>query len=202
MRPEHEWFKPEKLTATYYTYEAIALAAVLLAAGGLVALGAFADAPLWVVGPFAGGAAAVFVFLTWWITAFYRTAAYRLTEAELEYRRGVFFQQQSTVPYNRITNVNATQGPIQRLLGAGSVGVHTAGYGGQMGAELTISAVGDYEEIKEQVMAHVRRRRPEATEGEEGLTVGSGAPDSSPAESSALAELRRIRELLEDGRAT
>jgi membrane protein YdbS with pleckstrin-like domain len=105
----------------------------------------------WVV--FAGGGIGIllFGFLTWWIPTFFETADYRLTEDEIEYRRGVFFQQKSTVPYNRITNVNASQGPLQRLVGAGSVGVHTAGYGGQTGAELTIGGVGDYEEIKDQI---------------------------------------------------
>lgn len=40
----------------------------------------------------------------WRIPAFYRTAAYRFTDDEIEYRRGVFFQQKTTVPYNRITS--------------------------------------------------------------------------------------------------
>jgi uncharacterized membrane protein YdbT with pleckstrin-like domain len=143
-----------------------------------------------------------FGFVTWWIPAFYRTAAYRLTDDELEYERGVFFQQKTTVPYNRITNVNASQGPLQRLVGAGAVGIHTAGFGGQTGAELTIGGVADFEDIKNQILDKVRRRPPEATEG--GDTPGV-TPKRTTTETEApelLVELRRIRELLEQGRGT
>ena len=199
MRPEHEWFQPEKLKTYFYLYELLAFGVLVAAGGFFAALGVFAEAPLWVVALVAVPPLGVFVFLTWWIPAFYRTAAYRFTDEEVEYRRGVFFQQKTTVPYNRITNVNASQGPIQRLVDAGSVGIHTAGYGGQMGAELSVSGVSDYEELKDQVLAKVRRRRPAATEsGDESYDDArppAGRQADRPPEE--LAELRRIRELLE-----
>ncbi|WP_049980176.1 PH domain-containing protein [Halolamina rubra] len=199
MRPENEWFKPEKLRVYYFLYEAIGVGILVAVGGFLASVGAFSDAPLWVSGLVIAVPLAVFVFLTWWIPAFYRTAAYRLTDDEIEYRRGVFFQQKTTVPYNRITNVNAAQGPIQRLVDAGSVGIHTAGYAGQTGAELTITGVSDYEEIKDQVLTKVRRRRPAATEGDdETLDDERAAVDrSSTLGGEELSELRRIRVLLE-----
>jgi len=199
MRPENEWFKPEKLRVYYFLYEAVGVV-ILVAVGALLAsLGVLADAPRWVVGLVLAVPLAVFVFLTWWIPAFYRTTAYRLTDDEIEYRRGVFFQQKTTVPYNRITNVNAAQGPIQRLVDAGSVGIHTAGYAGQTGAELTLTGVSDYGEIKDQVLAKVRQRRPTATEGDDDtLDDERAAIDrSSTLGGEELNELRRIRELLE-----
>ncbi|WP_336338742.1 PH domain-containing protein [Haloarcula brevis] len=116
-------------------------------------------------------------------------------------RRGVFFQQQTTVPYNRITNVGISQGPIERLVDTGAVGIHTAGYGGQMGAELTISGVSDFEDIQDQILERVRERPAKATETEElaavvpAEEVGADDPDAM------LGELRRIRELLEQGRS-
>ena len=199
MRPENEWFKPEKLKMYFYLYEVLAI--VILVASGIffASLGVLAEAPLWVVGMVLIPPLLIFAFLTWWIPAFYRTADYRLTDDEIEYRRGVFFQQKTTVPYNRITNVNATQGPIQRIVDAGTVGIHTAGFGGQTGAELSITGVSDYEEIKDQVLIKVRRRRPEATESGDGTTDEARiAPDywSDPT-TEELSELRRIRELLE-----
>jgi len=199
MRPENEWFKPEKLKAYFYLYEAVAFVILVAVGGFLTSLGVLADAPLWVVGLVVGTPLVAFAFLTWWIPAFYRTADYRLTDDEIDYRRGVFFQQRTTVPYNRITNVNAFQGPIQRLVDAGSVGIHTAGYGGQVGAELSISGVSDYEEIKDQVLAKVRRRRPAATESDgEAIDEERGpANGRSGRAADELAELRRIRELLE-----
>jgi|GEM_PF-993028 len=204
MRAENEWFKPEKLTRYYFLYEAVAF--VLLAAGAGVAasLGAFADAPTWVLALLGVPTLAAFAFVTWWIPAYYRTADYRLTDDEIEFRRGVFFRAKTTVPYNRITNVDATQGPVQRLVDAGSVGIHTAGYGGQMGAELTITGVSDYEAIKDQILDKVRHRHPSATEGgdEDDTGAGLAAATSTDATGSTelLDELRRIRELLERDR--
>jgi membrane protein YdbS with pleckstrin-like domain len=199
MRAENEWFKPEKLKVYYFLYEVLALVILAVVGGFLTSLGVLADAPTWVVGLVVVPPVAVFAFLTWWIPAFYRTAAYRFTDDEIEYRRGVFFQQKTTVPYNRITNVNASQGPIQRFVDAGSVGIHTAGYGGQMGAELSISGVSDYEEIKDQVLTKVRRRPPAATES--GPETESGdekaISERDVRTNEELVELRRIRELLE-----
>jgi len=201
MRAENEWFKPEKLKVYYFLYEAVAFVLLAAGAGVLVYLGAFADAPSWVLGLLVVPTLAAFAFLTWWIPAFYRSADYRLTDDEIDYRRGVFFRSKTTVPYNRITNVDATQGPVQRLVDCGSVGVHTAGYGGQMGAELTITGIADYEDVKDQVLAKVRDRRPAATEGGDEDDTDVELPSVTRADATdtteVIAELRRIRELLE-----
>lgn len=212
MRVMNEWFKPEKLKAYFYLYEAIVVVLFAAFGGTIAALGAFADAPAVVTAGFVGVPLVALAFVTWWIPAFYRTAQYRLTEAEIEYHRGVFFQQKTTVPYNRITNVNAAQGPVQRIVDAGSVGIHTAGYGGQTGAELSISGISDYDDVKEQILDMVRRRPPVSTEsGEDRLAddaaaSGDGAVSprvgatttTEPRSDAMLSELRRIRELLEE----
>jgi uncharacterized membrane protein YdbT with pleckstrin-like domain len=201
MRPENEWFKPEKLKSYYFLYEAVAFVLLAAGAGVLVYLGAFADAPQWVMALGVVPTLAAFAFLTWWIPAYYRTADYRLTDDEIEFRRGVFFRKKTTIPYNRITNVDATQGPVQRLVDAGSVGIHTAGYGGQMGAELTITGISDYEDVKDQVLEKVRHRPPEATEGKDEATIEPAhARVDMTGTSETLDELRRIRELLEQNR--
>jgi len=198
MRPQNEWFKPQQLRRYYFVYEAIALALVSAIAGGLTVTGILAAMNPLV--PLVGGTLALVVFgyLTWWIPAFYRTASYRFTDDEVEYRRGVFFQQKTTVPYNRITNVGISQGPVERLVNAGAVGIHTAGYGGQMGAELTISGVSDFEDIQNQILERVRERPAKATEGDDS-TERSTVPASRDESSELLGEIRRIRELLEQG---
>jgi membrane protein YdbS with pleckstrin-like domain len=200
MRPQNEWFKPEQLRQYYFTVEAIALAVVLAIVGLLAVTGILFEINPLV--PLVGGAVALVVFgyLTWWIPAFYRTAGYRFTDDEVEYRRGVFFQQKTTVPYNRITNVGISQGPIERLVNAGAVGIHTAGYGGQMGAELTIGGVSDFEDIQEQILDRVRERPAKATEGEETVEPIDTRADRDEVSSEMLGELRHIRELLEQGR--
>jgi uncharacterized membrane protein YdbT with pleckstrin-like domain len=198
MRQENTWFKPEQLARYLFFWEAFVAAAVLAALGVVALAGGFADAEWWVFVIVAGVLLAAFGFVTWWIPAFYRTAQYRLTGEELEYHRGVFFRQKTTVPYDRITNVNAVQGPVQRLLDCGSVAIHTAGYGGQTGAELTIGEIADYEDVKEQVLAKVRGRPAVATEsGRRAERVDETGLDDG--ETAVLGELRRIRELLERG---
>jgi membrane protein YdbS with pleckstrin-like domain len=200
MRPQNEWFKPEQLRRYYFTFEVIALAIVLAVAGLLAITGVLFEMNPLV--PLVGGAIALVVFgyLTWWIPAFYRTAGYRFTDDEVEYRRGVFFQQKTTVPYNRITNVGISQGPIERFVNAGAVGIHTAGYGGQMGAELTIGGVSDFEDIQEQILDRVRERPAKATEGEDAVETVESRTDEGEEPTEMLGELRRIRELLEQGR--
>jgi membrane protein YdbS with pleckstrin-like domain len=198
MRPENEWFKPEKLARVLYVYEAIVLTVLLAAIGVVAYFGVLTEAPAVVLAGIAVAVVVPFAYATWWIRAFFDTADYRFTDEEVEYRRGVFFRQKTTVPYDRITNVGTSQGPIERALSAGSVAIHTAGYGGQMGAELTINGVADFEDIKEQVLAKVRRRPPAATEsGETSTTVAT----DDGGEDAMLGELRRIRELLEGERA-
>lgn len=197
MRPQNEWFKPEQLRRYYFAYEAIALAIVLAVVGILAVTGVLtAMNPLV---PLVGGAVALVVFgyLTWWIPAFYRTTGYRFSADEVEYRRGVFFQQKTTVPYNRITNVGISQGPIERLVNAGAVGIHTAGYGGQVGAELTVAGVSDFEDIQEQILERVRERPAKATEGAEAVEAVDSRAEQGDESSEVLGELRRIRELLE-----
>jgi membrane protein YdbS with pleckstrin-like domain len=198
MRPQNEWFKPEQLRRYYFMFEAIALAVVLAVAGLLTVTGMLFEMNPLV--PLIGGAIALVVFgyLTWWIPAFYRTAGYRFTDDEVEYRPGVFFQQKTTVPYNRITNVGISQGPIERFGNAGGVGIHTAGYGGQMGAELTIGGVSDFEDIQEQILDRVRERPAKATEGED-TAERSMVPATHDESTELLGEIRRIRELLEQG---
>jgi membrane protein YdbS with pleckstrin-like domain len=200
MRPQNEWFKPEQLRRYYFTFEVVALAIVLAVAGLLAITGVLFEMNPLV--PLVGGAIALVVFgyLTWWIPAFYRTAGYRFTDDEVEYRRGVFFQQKTTVPYNRITNVGISQGPIERFVNAGVVGIHTAGYGGQMGAELTIGGVSDFEDIQEQILDRVRERPAKATEGEDVVETVESRTDEGAESTGMLSELRRIRELLEQGR--
>jgi membrane protein YdbS with pleckstrin-like domain len=200
MRPQNEWFKPEQLRRYYFTFEVIALAIVLAVAGLLAMTGVLFEMNPLV--PLVGGAIALVVFgyLTWWIPAFYRTAGYRFTDDEVEYRRGVFFQQKTTVPYNRITNVGISQGPIERFVNAGDVGIHTAGYGGQMGAELTIGGVSDFEDIQEQILDRVRERSAKATEGEDTVETVESRTNEGEGSTEMLGELRRIRELLEQGR--
>ena len=112
---------------------------------------------------------------------------YTLTEDEIMWQRGVWFKKTGIVPYNRITNVDVSQGPVSRMLGIAFLKVQTAGYSAPSGsggaAELRIEGVRQYEELQNVIMEFVRGKKPVAVETYERDTV--------------LEELVKIRKLLE-----
>ena len=189
MRDEDTWFTPEELATV--RNRLVALLVVLFGAPA-VAFATFVGGPL--AGAAVGGAAVVLGGVLWWYNrAFERTAALRFTGDAIQYRRGVWFRQQSDVPYRRITNVTTSQGPLARWVGAGGISVQTTGHSGQTGAELAVGGLPDYEELKDQLMSKVR-----ATDGAGAADVPADDRDrDAAADDELLAEVRRIRELLE-----
>lgn len=132
-------------------------------------------------------------FVLYWSQRYYRSITYRLTADEVVVERGVWWRFKHTVPYARIMSVDVVQGPISRRLGIATVDIHTAGYTGVSGgaagpgtrrAEASIIHIPNYAEVREKVLSVVRGR-PLFT------TSVSGVSEDM------LAELRRIRELLE-----
>ena len=183
-----EWFKPEKLVSLYDKYLYITFLVVFLP---LIAIS--------FVPSCTGGAVVSAIFFTifgftfWWIRAFYETSFYRLTQDDIEHKRGVWFKSKTEVPYNRITNVDTNQGPVQRYVGCGQVKIQTAGSSAQTGAELIINGVENFEEIQEQIVMKVKSKKSssavESFEEEE---------DGENKLGSILKEVRKIREKLEE----
>jgi membrane protein YdbS with pleckstrin-like domain len=133
---------------------------------------------------------AVLFFTAYWIPKYYETVLYKLTGNEMIWRRGVWFRKTGIVPYNRITNIDISQGPISRMLGIASLHIQTAGYSGpQKGfgnlAEIKIEGVENSEELREVIMNFVRGRKPVAVATYE------------DADARVLNELVKIRKLLE-----
>jgi len=131
----------------------------------------------------------VILFILYWIPKYYHSMRYKLTRDEMTWRRGVWFRNTGIVPYNRITNVDITQGPISRSLGIAALKIQTAGYSGQTTrtSEIKIEGVREFEEMREFIMELVRGRKPVAVE-----TYESSDP--------VLGELVKIRRLLEKKR--
>jgi len=128
-----------------------------------------------------------------WIPKYYSSISYLFTENEIVIEKGVWWRRKSTVPYNRITNIDVVQGPISRRFGLGNVKIQTAGYSGGGGAvaEASIFGVKNFEEIKNFLTNLMKGRRPVAVEAE---------PKTLSQEETLreiLAELKKIREILE-----
>ena len=138
------------------------------------------------------------VFLSYWITQYYASISYALTDNEIVVHKGVWWKKKGYVPYNRITNVNIVQGPISRRFQLGTVLIQTAGFSGAAGgaggfrpAEAVVFGVKNFEEIKDKVMDFVREIRPVAVEAR----AEALAPQDINRQ--ILAELKKISKALE-----
>lgn len=129
----------------------------------------------------------IVLFTTLWITKYYDSITYKLTEEEIIGKRGVWFKRIGIVPYNRITNIDIIQGPISRFLGIASIKIQTAGYSGEKSAEMRLDGVEKADELKDLILKFVRSKRPIAVETYEREDVIV----------KILGELVKIRELLE-----
>jgi len=77
-------------------------------------------------------------FLRW------QTTTYRLTTRRLSLRSGILTRSGRDFPLIRISDVSFTQGPIDRLIGAGRLVVESAGEHGQ----LVLNEIPDVQEVQ------------------------------------------------------
>jgi len=130
-------------------------------------------------------------FTAYWIQRYQASISFLLARSEIVVQEGVWWKKKSYVPYNRITSVEISQGPIARHFKLGTVSIQTAGYSGvkssgSRAAEAEIFGVKNFEEVKDLIMSYVRKTRPVAVEAEvEDLNA------------QMLEELKKIRDTLE-----
>ena len=93
-----------------------------------------------------------------WIPPFYKSLEYVIDSDSIKAKGGVFWRKRVTVPFTKITNIDVTQGPVQRMFDIGTVHVQTAGAGGPQGAqaELKLLGVRDLDEVKDTIMERAR----------------------------------------------
>jgi membrane protein YdbS with pleckstrin-like domain len=79
----------------------------------------------------ASGVVVALALLTWflqrWPAIDYRFARYRVDQAGLEIRGGVYFRHVINVPRSRVQHTDVSQGPIERQYGLATLAIHTAG---------------------------------------------------------------------------
>lgn len=85
-----------------------------------------------------------------YIPAFFKSLEYRIENDSITGKKGVFWKRTSTIPFYKITNIDITQGPLQRMFGIGNIHCQTAGAGGAQGskAELVLLGIRNLEETK------------------------------------------------------
>ena len=100
----------------------------------------------------------VMVLWAFWIPAYFKTLEYSIDIEAVKMNRGVFWKRRVTVPYHKITNVDVSQGPLERMYNVGKIHVQTAGAGGTQGAqaELRMNGIRELERLKDIIMDGVK----------------------------------------------
>ncbi len=136
------------------------------------------------------------------VPIYYRSVRYELRERNLVVRRGILIRAEDVVPYAMITNIAVRRGPIERLLGLGTLHIHTAGFSQQAGAEAKIVGMEEWDKVHAQLLELIHRHQEK--EGVALPTAAAVAPGEAGAAVPALlgeilAELRQLRAALHDG---
>jgi membrane protein YdbS with pleckstrin-like domain len=99
----------------------------------------------------------IFLLVAIYIPAFYNTLEYRIDSEGVKLKKGVFWRRRTTVPYSKITNIDITQGPLERMLGFSRLHIQTAGSNSsETGkAELIINGIRDCETLKNTIMRQI-----------------------------------------------
>ena len=100
----------------------------------------------------------VMLLILLWIPAFYKSLEYVIDSDSVKAKAGVFWRKHVTIPYTKVTNLDVTQGPIERIFDIGTIHVQTAGAGGQQGAKAEQKLVGirNLDGLKDTIMERIR----------------------------------------------
>ncbi len=93
-----------------------------------------------------------------WIPAAFRRLEYYIDDDGVKMEGGLVWKKYVTVPYPKITNIDTTQGPLQRKYNIVTIHVQTAGSGGKQGekAELRMYGIRDFKRVRKVIIEKVR----------------------------------------------
>jgi len=134
-----------------------------------------------------------------WIHKFFDSVQFSLNEHFVKSIQGIWWKHSTTLPYNRITHADTTQGPIERLFGIGNVMIFTPS-SGVYGS--TLFGIKDAENIKDQISEEVRQAKMHTEPHGELKTKPMGEIQTKPTgellrtQKEILDELRRIKKRL------
>jgi uncharacterized membrane protein YdbT with pleckstrin-like domain len=138
--------------------------------------------------------AAVVGFAVWLVLAYlnWQFTFFVLTDRRVIYRTGVFAKRGVEIPLPRINNINFHQGMVDRLVGAGSLEIQSAGQDGESRFSHVRHPDGIQQEIYRQIEVHARDR---ANYGREPIEA---IPAQEPA-ANIPEQLRQLAELRDSG---
>lgn len=124
------------------------------------------------------------------IPPYCKTISYHLGEDELVVRRGLVTHAEDTVPYAMVTNIGVRRSPLDRLLGLGSLAVHTAGFSAQSSSpEAKLVGLEDWESVQAAILVAARKQHKR----EEPPVSALGSEDETALLKEMLQEIRGLR---------
>lgn len=118
---------------------------------------------------------------------------------EIYVKEGLFTITVNHVPFRTITNISSKAGVFDRLFGIGSVHIETAGNSNdKRGPEETLEGIVFYEEVRDYILAELRKfRDPYVTGTEVCFPIESIRPECAKVNKELLEKMKRIEKKLE-----
>ena len=138
----------------------------------------------------------IMILVAIWIPAAFKALEYTIDDDGVKMSGGVVWKKFVTVPYSKITNVDITRGPLQRLYNIGTIHVQTAGAAGKQGekAELKLAGIRDLEKVREVIIENIKDLNyPRASRMKKELPSGEDTVSKD-----ILNELRDIKDILKE----
>jgi uncharacterized membrane protein YdbT with pleckstrin-like domain len=131
-------------------------------------------------------------YLDWQFTHFV------VTSNRVIYRTGVLAKHGVEIPMERISNINFHQGIVDRLVGAGSLEIESAGHDGESRFSHVRHPDGVQQEIYRQIEANGRRRAAWSRDANE-QTFAPAPAQAAPSAASIPDQLKQLAELRDSG---
>jgi membrane protein YdbS with pleckstrin-like domain len=101
----------------------------------------------------------IFLWVLMWLPKFYKTLKFEVKEDHLHLESGVWWKRTKSIPFQMITDIKASQGPLLRRYKLGTLSIQTAGMGAQNQAEGVMTGMTDYLLIQSDLLENVRSTR-------------------------------------------
>ncbi|MHA2227210.1 MAG: PH domain-containing protein [Candidatus Hodarchaeales archaeon] len=122
---------------------------------------------------------------------------YIIEDTEVIVKKGIINRTIKHVPFRTITNVSSRYGIYDRLFGIGTCEIQTAGKSGQQsGPEEKIEGVRNFREVRDVILAEIRKFRGQYATTTELEPLEQEFPGDLQFQRELLTELKEIKEIL------
>lgn len=140
-----------------------------------------------------------YIIASFFIDKYLKNLSCTLTERTLDIKKGILNKTESTIPLEKITDLQLFQGPIMRYFGLHGFKVETAGQSsGPGGSLVNIVGIVDTKGFRKAVLAQRDRLHDREPGSAARPPQASDSPPSSPEQAQLLREIRDTLNRVED----